>query len=419
MSEVSWTRERIGALLKVRYGKALPKDQRDDSAPFPVLGSAGRMTGTAEPLAFDPVVVIGRKGNVGQVQLETAGCWPIDTTYYAAIPQRLDERFLTWQLRSLELGKLDSSTATPSLRREDLEAQEVLVPSLEEKRRLVAILEDHLSRLDAADSYLAAASRRLAALQDRLIRRAVTGADFGAGVATELPAVGTDDGLLPPLPADWEWARLGDVADVAGGVTKDAKKQNDPSFVEVPYLRVANVQRGHLNLDTVTTIRVPPARAEALRLRRGDVLLNEGGDRDKLARGWVWDGQIDDCIHQNHVFRARITDPRLTPEFLSFTANSFGGPWAERNGKQSVNLASISLKVIRQMPVIVPARGEAEAAVSRLTEQLAGTARLRAGIDAARARCTAFRRSLLGAAFSGRLTGSSKELSVVEGRIEA
>lgn len=419
MSEVSWTRERIGALLKVRYGKALPKDQRDDSAPFPVLGSAGRMTGTAEPLAFDPVVVIGRKGNVGQVQLETAGCWPIDTTYYAAIPQRLDERFLTWQLRSLELGKLDSSTATPSLRREDLEAQEVLVPSLEEQRRIVAILEDHLSRLDAADSYLAAASRRLAALQDRLIRRAVTGADFGAGVATELPAVGTDDGLLPPLPADWEWARLGDVADVAGGVTKDAKKQNDPSFVEVPYLRVANVQRGHLNLDTVTTIRVPPARAEALRLRRGDVLLNEGGDRDKLARGWVWDGQIDDCIHQNHVFRARITDARLTPEFLSFTANSFGGPWAERNGKQSVNLASISLKVIRQMPVIVPARGEAEAAVSRLTKQLAGTARLRAGIDVARARCTALRRSLLAAAFSGRLTGSSTEMSVVEGRIEA
>ena len=419
MSEVSWTRERIGALLKVRYGKALPKDQRDDSAPFPVLGSAGRMTGTAEPLAFDPVVVIGRNGNVGQVQLETAGCWPIDTTYYAAIPQRLDERFLTWQLRSLELGKLDSSTATPSLRREDLEAQEVLVPSLEEQRRIVAILEDHLSRLDAADSYLAAASRRLAALQDRLIRRAVTGADFGAGVATELPAVATDDGLLPPLPADWEWARLGDVADVAGGVTKDAKKQNDPSFVEVPYLRVANVQRGHLNLDTVTTIRVPPARAEALRLRRGDVLLNEGGDRDKLARGWVWDGQIDDCIHQNHVFRARITDARLTPEFLSFTANSFGGPWAERNGKQSVNLASISLKVIRQMPVIVPARGEAEAAVSRLTEQLAGTARLRAGIDVARARCTALRRSLLAAAFSGRLTGSSTEMSVVEGRIEA
>ena len=419
MSEVSWTRERIGALLKVRYGKALPKDQRDDSAPFPVLGSAGRMTGTAEPLAFDPVVVIGRKGNVGQVQLETAGCWPIATTYYAAIPQRLDERFLTWQLRSLELGKLDSSTATPSLRREDLEAQEVLVPSLEEQRRIVAILEDHLSRLDAADSYLAAASRRLAALQDRLIRRAVTGADFGAGVATELPAVGTDDGLLPPLPADWEWARLGDVADVAGGVTKDAKKQNDPSFVEVPYLRVANVQRGHLNLDTVTTIRVPPARAEALRLRRGDVLLNEGGDRDKLARGWVWDGQIDDCIHQNHVFRARITDARLTPEFLSFTANSFGGPWAERNGKQSVNLASISLKVIRQMPVIVPARGEAEAAVSRLTEQLAGTARLRAGIDVARARCTALRRSLLAAAFSGRLTGSSTEMLVVEGRIEA
>lgn len=342
----------------------------------------------------------------------------------AVVPRAgIDPRWIAWGLRAFERDLLrdtrKAGTTVASIEMPRWYGFKLPVPPLEEQRRIVAILEDQLSRLDAADSYLAAASRRLAALQDRLIRRAVTGADFGAGVATELPAVGTDDGLLPPLPADWEWARLGDVADVAGGVTKDAKKQNDPSFVEVPYLRVANVQRGHLNLDTVTTIRVPPARAEALRLRRGDVLLNEGGDRDKLARGWVWDGQIDDCIHQNHVFRARITDARLTPEFLSFTANSFGGPWAERNGKQSVNLASISLRVIRQMPVIVPARGEAEAAVSRLTKQLAGTARLRAGIDVARARCTALRRSLLAAAFSGRLTGSSTEMSVVEGRVEA
>ena len=81
---------------------------------------------------------------------------------------------------------------------------------------------------------------------------------------------------LPSLPVGWSWERLGDVAEVVGGVTKDAKKQGNPSFEDVPYLRVANVQRGYLNLDTVTHIRVDAAKARALRLEKGDVLLNEG-----------------------------------------------------------------------------------------------------------------------------------------------
>lgn len=417
MTAVEWPREKVGTALKVRYGKALPKSERDELGDFPVVGSAGRMTGTARPLINDPAVIIGRKGNAGQVQLELAGCWPIDTTYYATVPDRIDARFLRWQLHALHLGDLDSSTATPSLRREDLEAQELVVPALDEQYRIVTILENHLSRLDAAEKSLATAQRRLTVLRDQMILRAITGAEDGARSAKELPPVGATDGALPPLPADWRWARLGEVADVVGGVTKDAKKQSDPSYVEVPYLRVANVQRGHLNLDNVSTIRVPVTKADSLRLRRGDVLLNEGGDRDKLARGWIWEEQVADCIHQNHVFRARVKEPRLTPEFLSFTANSIGGPWAERNGKQSVNLASISLKMIRQMPVIVPPEGMAESAISALIDRLAEIDRMRWGVAAALSRSATLRRSLLAAAFSGSLTGSSTEISEVAGKI--
>ncbi|MGH8931455.1 MAG: hypothetical protein ACRDZO_12725 [Egibacteraceae bacterium] len=89
---------------------------------------------------------------------------------------------------------------------------------------------------------------------------------------------------------DWPWTTLGEIAELKGGVTKDSKRQHDHSFVEVPYLRVANVQRGCLDLREVATIRVAPEKAKLLRLQYGDVLLNEGGDRDKLGRGWVWQG---------------------------------------------------------------------------------------------------------------------------------
>ncbi len=212
-----------------------------------------------------------------------------------------------------------------------------------------------------------------------------------------------DDGELQDLPAGWRWQRLHEVADVVGGVTKDASKQADPSFVEVPYLRVANVQRGRLDLRVISRIRVPPAKLEQLRLQPGDVLLNEGGDRDKLGRGWVWSGEVADCITQNHVFRARPRRDVIHPKLLSWSANTLGGPWCERNGKQSVNLASISLKRIRLMPVPVPPLDMQQGMVGRLERVHEHSARLTAAIDGQLARAAGLRRSLLSAAFSGRL----------------
>jgi len=294
-----------------------------------------------------------------------------------------------------------------------LEQVELRVPSVAEQRRIVAILEEHLSSLDAADASLAAARRRLAVLRERTARDALVGAAEPRRRPGKLAQAGTSDGGLPSLPEGWAWSRLGGVAEVVGGVTKDAKKQSDTSVPEVPYLRVANVQRGRLDLRQVATIRVAPAKVKALALLPGDVLLNEGGDRDKLARGWVWEGQIDGCIHQNHVFRARITDDRIDPYFLSWTANTFGGKWAERNGKQSVNLASISLRVIRLMPVIVPPPGLAGAIAARLADDVAGFERLEYGIAAAEVRSARLRRAVLAAAFSGRLSGRSSDTELV------
>jgi type I restriction enzyme S subunit len=149
-----------------------------------------------------------------------------------------------------------------------------------------------------------------------------------------------------------EHTALGAIADVAGGITKDKKKEDARTgFVEVPYLRVANVQRGFLNLSTMTSIKVPVAAAERLRLQPGDVLMNEGGDRDKLGRGWIWEGQVADCVHQNHVFRARIHDEGFEPRFVSLWANTFGQRWFFENGGQTTGIASISLSTLKRFPV--------------------------------------------------------------------
>lgn len=327
--------------------------------------------------------------------------------------------FLRWQALSGCFVEHSRGVGIHHLGRARLASWPTPIPPLDEQHRIVTILEAHLSRLDATEASLAFGARRLTGLRDRLISDAITGSSGNPRVPAQLEPAGTNDGQLPGLPEGWVWTRLGAVADVVGGVTKDAKKQGDPAFVEVPYLRVANVQRGRLKLDDVTLIRVAPSKAKQLELRAGDVLLNEGGDRDKLARGWVWEGQIEHCIHQNHVFRARVHEPRLDPYFLSWTTNTLGGRWAERNGKQSVNLASISLSMIRKMPVVLPPGGESRRVVEALHDQLRSLDRLQAGIDAAHDRLAVLRRSLLSAAFSGRLTQLASEFSKAGERIGA
>lgn len=277
------------------------------------------------------------------------------------------------------------------------------LPPLAEQRRIVEALEEQLSRLDAAEVSVRAVVRRVDALLGR-----VTDLTSGVSVAAGEPAAafphdaGSIDGVLPRLPEDWRWMRLGELADVVGGVTKDKKKQSDPDLPEVPYLRVANVQRGHLALDNVATIRVPPKKAEQLRLQDGDVLMNEGGDRDKLGRGWVWNGQVPGAIHQNHVFRARIRHEVLAPQLLSWYANG-AAKWFEENGKQSTNLASISLSRIKLLPVPVPPPDEQRAIVERIEEQLVQLRHARAAAERVLRQGSQLRNALLRRAFAGDL----------------
>jgi type I restriction enzyme S subunit len=299
----------------------------------------------------------------------------------------------------------------------------VPVPAITEQLRILTALDDCFSHIDAGSKILVSVMTRIAEHRDRFIAAACTGRFAQTKSFARPPTfVGAQDGELPSLPCDWEWLRLGEIADVAGGVTKDAKKQTDVEMPEVPYLRVANVQRGRLDLDHVAVIRAPIDRVGQLRLREGDVLLNEGGDRDKLGRGWVWEGQLPVCIHQNHVFRARIHDGWLEPKLLAWHANTFGKEWCERNGKQSVNLASISLSKIRLLPVPVPPQNEQSALVALIEDHLIELDRLNSALQRTLQRAEYLRRSLLIEAFAGRLVPqdpNDESASVLLARIRA
>ena len=169
---------------------------------------------------------------------------------------------------------------------------------------------------------------------------------------------------LPSPP--WPEVPLGALAEIAGGITLGRTVSNQGA-IEVPYLRVANVQDGYLDLSEVKTITILRSEMDRYFLKPGDVLMNEGGDFDKLGRGTVWEGQIPDCTHQNHVFRVRCDISRLRPWFLSLISQSeIGKRYFVRSSKQTTNLATINSSQIRAFRVPIPSLAEQDSIISIL-----------------------------------------------------
>ncbi len=218
-----------------------------------------------------------------------------------------------------------------------------------------------------------------------------------------------EQAVLPRIPKSWVFLRLSDIAAVGSGMSvSKARKPEVP--VDVPYLRVANVQRGFLDLGEIKTMPIEMSQAASVGLHRWDVLFNEGGDRDKLGRGWVWDCQIPHCIAQNHVFRASPFRHDLNwSKYISQWGNSFGRDYFERGGKQTTNLASINKTVLKALPVPYCSPGEQTKIVRILDKRLEGADSLQAEIDANLARADALRQSILKKAFSGQLVSQDPD----------
>jgi type I restriction enzyme S subunit len=192
---------------------------------------------------------------------------------------------------------------------------------------------------------------------------------------------------------------LNAVAEVVSGVAK-GRRFNGQQTVVVPYVRVANVQAGYLDLTELKTIEALPEEVDQLSLRRGDVLLTEGGDFDKLGRGAMLEQDLPTCIHQKHVFRVRCNQQALLPDyFAKFLLTPAAKSYFLRCAKKTSNLASINMTQLRALPVPVPPLSLQREFAARLAEMRA----LEQAQAESRRRLDALFASLLDRAFKGEL----------------
>jgi type I restriction enzyme S subunit len=228
------------------------------------------------------------------------------------------------------LSALVAGAMYPAVSDSQVLNQELPLPSIAEQRRIV----DILSRAEGIVRLRREAQKKAAEI---------------------IPAMFLDMfGDLATNPKGLDMAPLGNISEVVSGVTK-GRKFNGKNTVMVPYLRVANVQAGFLDLTELKEIEVLPSDVQALTLRYGDVLLTEGGDFDKLGRGALWEHDVPNCIHQNHVFRVRMDNHKAIPEFfVSYLQSNKAREYFLRSAKRTTNLASINMTQLRSLPVPLP-----------------------------------------------------------------
>ena len=243
------------------------------------------------------------------------------------------------------------------------------LPPLSEQTAIVHFL-DHADR--RIRRYIRAKQKLIALLEEQkqaIIHQAVTG-QIDVRTGQPYPAY-KPSGVewLEEVPEHWQLLRLKDVAQVQTGLTL-GKDYRSTRTISRPYLRVANVQAGCLDLTHVKSINVPLNEADRTTLLTGDVLMTEGGDIDKLGRGCVWRDEIPGCLHQNHIFAVRCRRGLLSPEFLVGLMGSIHGrAYFEFTAKQTTNLASTNSSTLRKFPIFLPALEEQVAILNVISEE--------------------------------------------------
>jgi type I restriction enzyme S subunit len=352
---MKWHSAPLGSVAEIQLGKMLSGKAAKGVAPAPYLRNANVQWGRLVlddllEMDFSPVerqkfslvpgdLLVCEGGEPGRCAVVTKS---LDGVYYQKAlmrvrphSERLVPEFLQRFMQHAALrgvfrkgGNQSTIAHFPAVR---LNALEVPLPPLHEQKRIAAIL-------DAADALRAKRKASIAELD--LLMQSTFLEMFGNPVTN---------------PKEWnESVHLGEVADITSGLTKGRKLRNQ-STREVPYLAVVNVQDRHLILDPLKIIEATDAEIEKYRLLRNDLLLTEGGDRDKLGRGTLWQGELPECIHQNHIFRVRLHDERLVPVFLNWLVGSDRGKrYFLSQAKQTTGIASINLSQLKRFPLLLP-----------------------------------------------------------------
>nr|WP_208492116.1 restriction endonuclease subunit S [aff. Roholtiella sp. LEGE 12411] len=297
--------------------------------------------------------------------------WAFDFSIFVSLclikvrKQKLNVEFLQYYL----LGKLTEtqinigakSNTVSNLHLDKIKEFWTTLPPLDEQEAIARFLDYKTKQIDGLIKKKETLIQKLDEKRTALISHAVT-----KGLDPNVPMKDSSIEWLGEIPKHWEVMHLKRKAQVRGGVAKGRKLDKEKTL-ELPYLRVANVQDGYIDISHISYIEVLHNEIERYSLHDGDILMNEGGDNDKLGRGAVWKAEINPCLHQNHVFSVRPNDKRMSSWIALLTSSSYAKFYFFSRAKQSTNLASISSTNIKLFPAIFPPKSERQEIINHIS----------------------------------------------------
>lgn len=255
-----------------------------------------------------------------------------------------------------------------------IEKMDLTIPPLPEQERIVTRIEELFSELDKAVKTLQTTKQQLA-----VYRQAVYSSVYSGIVE------------LKPITAFFE---------ITGGLTKNSKRSELP--IKMPYLRVANVYYNRLDLSEIKNIGVTESEVERTLLEKNDLLFVEGnGSKSQIGRVAIWDGSIEQCLHQNHIIKGRPLGNML-PEYALFYLISGGG----RNqitdiAKSTSGLYTLSTNKVKNLQIPVCNITKQQQVINEIASRLSICESIEQIVDTALAQADAMRQSILKQAFEG------------------
>lgn len=353
-----WNLKRIKDIAAMRSGEGITSEDIEDSGLFPVYGGNGIRGYTGKATHEGEYILIGRQGALcGNIHHVEGRFWASEHAIVTALREGICGRWAAYVLELMNLGQYSMAAAQPGLSVEKIQLLRLPIPYENEQQVIADYLDTETARIDTLIQEKEELIALLQETQTSLISNLISG--------DSLPGNSSGNEWAPHLPIGWQLKKLKHLAQVRSGLAK-GKDSDGKETVEMPYLRVANVQDGHLDLREVSTIPVEVNAIERYSLQEGDVLMNEGGDYDKVGRGAVWTGEISPCLHQNHVFAVRPIERDLSEWIAAVSQTQYAKFYFMNNAKQSTNLASISQGNVKELPILLPPKTERD----RLLKQL-------------------------------------------------
>jgi type I restriction enzyme, S subunit len=309
----------------------------------------------------------------------------------AVPPDYLNSRYLYHYLRWItpDIESRASGTTFKEISGKRFAETELIWPTLDEQRRIVTTLEDHLSRLDAASAGLTISGFRLSRFAERLLERLIDPESLGA---SDLEPIGN---LI-------EAGRK-----IAYGVLIPGPHTDDG----IPLVRVGDIRRGRV--DSSALKRVAPEVVEKYprtMLRGGELLLTLVGTIGRV-------GVVPDELVGANVARAVGVLPLSGKVEARFLAYALQAPSLQRDliGRaHEVARKTLNLEDVRRFVVPVPTMDTQWRIVREMDAQMSMLNETEGAIRMAERRSLGLRRSLLAAAFTGRLTGSTNASDIEE-----